>query len=232
MQAFDRYAYVGNNPLRYTDPTGHNFWDTVRGFTVGLVSEVIRTNFGFIPQVQEALAVNSSESQATIAGRVVGDVVNIAIGVAEVGEGITIGTGGTVASCLGTACVAAVVTVGAGVAVSANGATVVLNAAASLGNNLSLMSGNSGSVGLFEKNGVKTSDHFFDRMNDWGLTEDQAYKVYQSGKKYTDADGQLLRYDPKSGITVLIDPIDGEVVTTWVTDSPSSSWTKGWETGQ
>ncbi len=26
-QAFDRYAYVNNNPLRYADPSGHRFWE-------------------------------------------------------------------------------------------------------------------------------------------------------------------------------------------------------------
>jgi hypothetical protein len=27
--AWDRYSYGLNNPLRYTDPTGHSFWDTI-----------------------------------------------------------------------------------------------------------------------------------------------------------------------------------------------------------
>ena len=29
-QSLNRYAYCRNNPLRYTDPTGHSFWDKVK----------------------------------------------------------------------------------------------------------------------------------------------------------------------------------------------------------
>ena len=27
VQGYDRYAYVNNNPVRYTDLTGHSTWD-------------------------------------------------------------------------------------------------------------------------------------------------------------------------------------------------------------
>jgi len=31
MQGYDRYAYVNNNPVRYTDPSGHMAWDGSSG---------------------------------------------------------------------------------------------------------------------------------------------------------------------------------------------------------
>ena len=223
VQGLDRYAYANNNPLRYTDPTGHNFWDTVGGFTVGLVSEVIRTNFGFIPQVQETLAVNGSESQATIAGRIVGDVVNIAIGVIEVGAGISIGTGGTIASCLGTACVAAVVTVGAGVAVSANGATVALNGAYALGGNLSLIQG---SPGFSNSNSLY--DHFNKHGAEFGYTNESEYlKGAQDfiGTKGNEgvlskirANGDTVIYNPNTNEFAVVTK-DGTIVTYFKPDT-------------
>ena len=37
LQSYNRYSYVGNNPLRYTDPTGF-FWSQIGGFFEGLGS--------------------------------------------------------------------------------------------------------------------------------------------------------------------------------------------------
>ena len=145
VQGLDRYAYANNNPLRYTDPTGHNFWDTISDFTGGVVSEVLKANFGFIPQVNEALTANGSETQATTAGRIVGDVINIAIGVVEIGAGLTIGTGGTAVSCGVTLCIGAVVTVGTAAVVTSAGVTIVASGAVGLGSNLSLITKNDNS---------------------------------------------------------------------------------------
>ncbi len=216
-QGLDRYAYANNNPLRYTDPTGHNFWDTISNFSAGVVSEVLKGNFGFIPQVNKALTASGSESQATTAGRIVGDVINIAIGVVQVGAGLTIGTGGTIASCLGTACVAAIATVSAGVVVTANGATVALNGAYDLGGNLSLIQGGRGF-----SNHDNLSDHFNKHGAEFGYTNESQYlkgaqdfigtKGNQGVLSKVRANGETVIYNPKTNEFAVLSK-DGSIIT-------------------
>ncbi len=48
-QALNRYSYVRNNPLRYTDPTGHSwkkFWNSFAGAFVGAVVTVLTAGAG------------------------------------------------------------------------------------------------------------------------------------------------------------------------------------------
>jgi RHS repeat-associated protein len=145
VQAFDRYAYANNNPLRYSDPSGHSIWDTVGQFAAGFVYEFARTMAWYSPHAQNVLSVNATESNAMLAGRVAGDIVTIAVGVTEVAGGITMGTAGTTVSCAATLCTAAVVTVGAGAVVAGAGATTALAGAAGLGGNLALLTGDDSS---------------------------------------------------------------------------------------
>jgi RHS repeat-associated protein len=130
VQRFDRYAYANNNPLRYSDPSGHSIWDTVGQFSRGFVFEFARTTAWYSPHAQNVLSVNVTESDAMLAGRVAADIANIAIGVGEVAGGIAMGTAGTAVSCAATLCTAAVVTVGAGAVAVGAGATTALAGAA------------------------------------------------------------------------------------------------------
>jgi hypothetical protein len=92
-----------------------------------------------MPQVQDALSVNSAESDAMLMGRVAADAGSIILGIAEVSAGLGMGAGGMVASCVGTACVGAVATTAASAAVVTAGVVTAGNAAASLGGNLALL---------------------------------------------------------------------------------------------
>ncbi|MCS6847508.1 MAG: RHS repeat-associated core domain-containing protein [Anaerolineae bacterium] len=86
-QSFNRYAYVLNNPLRYTDPTGH-FWKeaaillggAVAGAFIGLAGETSSQVFGQAlavakgdKSVQQAIKdYHSSESEASRIGAAAG----------------------------------------------------------------------------------------------------------------------------------------------------------------
>ena len=172
---FDRYAYANNNPLRYSDPSGHSIWDTVGQFATGFVYEFARTTAWYSPHAQNALSVNMAESDAMLAGRVAADVATIVVGVTEVAGGVTMGTAGTAVSCAATLCTAAVVTVGAGAVAVGAGATTALAGAAGLGGNLALLSG-AGSSG---------TNSFLDQWN--------AKKPFEG--VITNPDGTVIEYE-------------------------------------
>ncbi|MEK6528127.1 MAG: RHS repeat-associated core domain-containing protein, partial [Nitrospirota bacterium] len=44
-QALNRYSYARNNPLIYTDPSGHKWWDVIAGAVVGGVSAGIASDW-------------------------------------------------------------------------------------------------------------------------------------------------------------------------------------------
>jgi RHS repeat-associated protein len=100
-QAWDRYAFVYNNPLQYTDPTGHN---PVIGFLTGLLKELARTNFWFHPGYQKDLAIRGNESDAELLGRLTADIASVALGAVEVGVGGTAAGGGILACATGVGC--------------------------------------------------------------------------------------------------------------------------------
>jgi RHS repeat-associated protein len=157
-QGFDRYAYVNNSPLRFIDPSGHSFWDVVGQFSQGFVYEFARVNAWMSPDAQNKLAVNATESDAMLAGRIAADVATIVIGVTEVASGLTVATGGTAVAYGATLCLAGAATVAAGAVMTAHGATTALAGAAGLGNNLALLSDEGGSSGNENRDQWKVGD--------------------------------------------------------------------------
>ena len=204
--AFDRYAYVNNNPLRYTDPSGHNFWDTLGELATGFVYEIARTTAWYSPQAQNDLSVSATETDAMLVGRIAADVATIAIGITEVSAGITIGTAGTAVSCGTTLCIGGVVTVGAGAVVTASGVTTALSGAVGLGDNLAFMTGRG--QGLNDPDNL--SDHFLRHGAEFGFNTEQEYLTAAQNFVSTKGNQGVLSTVRANGDTVIYNPTTNE----------------------
>ena len=122
-QSLNRYSYVGNNPLRYVDPTGHDWVDAL-DFLYGFGAQLALANtFGASP-MQEALAANPDEPVLTTAGRHLGNVAAMVQGVAEIVAGATVDVGGAGLCLTGVGCLAGAPAAVAGTAVAIHGAAV------------------------------------------------------------------------------------------------------------
>ena len=87
-QGFDRYAYVNNNPLKYTDPNGNSVFNE---FLNGVALEfLIDMTFGIF----DSLIVEKSNSQYFENGRNLGRALAIAVDIAEIyyGGGLAAGS--------------------------------------------------------------------------------------------------------------------------------------------
>ncbi len=139
-QDLDRYVYSRNNPLHYSDPSGHSPWDVIGQFFTGMAMEFTRTSnwmgVTISPGVAESLSPSSSESASMLVGRVVGDALTVTLGVGEVSTGISIGTGGATVGCGATLCLAAAPAIAAGVSVAGIGIETALSGASGFGENI------------------------------------------------------------------------------------------------
>ena len=140
-QTFNRYSYVLNNPIRYTDPTGHcvlglpcpdivrDGLTTAANFSAGVVVEAAYNNsLGLATD----LAPSASEPTATTVGRAVGDVATMVQGGVEMGGGASLMGGGAAVCLTGVGCIATPAAEAAGIAVAAHGIAVASQATGQL----------------------------------------------------------------------------------------------------
>ncbi|WP_236075439.1 RHS repeat-associated core domain-containing protein, partial [Mariprofundus sp. EBB-1] len=77
MQAFNRYSYVDNNPLKYTDPSGHfklgNLWNAVKPVVAIAAAAVVMAVTGN-PMLAGAIAgyINTGNLTGAIMGGISG----------------------------------------------------------------------------------------------------------------------------------------------------------------
>jgi RHS repeat-associated protein len=147
--AWNRYMYTIGNPMRYNDPSGHNWEDvivTVVDFAQGVGAQVGYNNTVVaLPSEINSFAPQAGESTSMQVGRFVGNVVTAVQGVAEISGGAGLGGAGVAACATGVGCVATAPAVVGASAVIAHGATVAtigaVNAGTQLGNAVMAMTG-------------------------------------------------------------------------------------------
>ena len=135
-QSLNRYAYSANNPLRYSDPSGHDWVDAVN-FLLGFASQWASANTWMAPQAQEALSVQPNEPAPMTVGRHLGNVAAVVQGVTEVTVGASVDVGGVGLCLTGIGCLAGAPALVVGAAVAAHGVTVAVAGAAMEGQMLS-----------------------------------------------------------------------------------------------
>src|SRR6185436_3554864 len=82
---------------------------------------------------------------------------------------------------------------------------------------------------LFDKVGINYTTHFENRLRQRaarGITQRDTLEAYQKGRLYYyTRDGSYIRYNPRTGIAVVVTaPSNGKVITVFE-GNPSSAWT-------
>jgi RHS repeat-associated protein len=179
-QQFNRYTYSLNNPIRYSDPTGHCVFglpcpqpirDGLNAFADFGVGALAQWTYDNSFHLNADLAPSPHEPTAMTAGRIVGGLDAMAQGIAEMVAGIGSMGGGTAACGTGALCVAGAPAIAAGEVIAAHGAGVTATSIAGLVENVVNMAskGSGGSGG--QPRALQTGGHTFKNSTARALNE-------------------------------------------------------------
>lgn len=123
--------------MRFSDPTGHDPWDTLRDalgaaadFAQGVGAQVGYNNTSMaISAAVNVYTPQADESTAMAVGRHVGNLVSVGQAVLEISTGAGAMSGGAAACGTGVGCLAGAPAIASGAALAGHGATVGINAA-------------------------------------------------------------------------------------------------------
>jgi RHS repeat-associated protein len=182
-QSLNRFSYSANNPLRYIDPSGHDWLDSLGQFFAGVAFQWSVTNREAVvpssPEQRQAVEALAVDTDAFVAGRAVGALVAAVQGVVEFDAGIGSIGGGVTACGTGVLCVAGAPAIAAGAVVMAHGASVAIHGALDAGEQLNILFAKKGKPAeeFFTPDELKQYNQLKQQHPDWMPDDDAALSV-------------------------------------------------------
>ena len=148
------YCYTGNNPIRFSDPNGQDWWDKVIGFGAAIADNAT----GGLTNIRSYAGRHVSDPKDFNAGLTTGDLASLTVGSIESGTGATMVASGTTITTVGLVAegpsvgtsTVVVVAGGAvlktGVVLTAHGAVMMANAGKNLANKKGYIDSNTSSI--------------------------------------------------------------------------------------
>jgi hypothetical protein len=181
-QRWNRYAYVRNNPLRYTDPDGRDIFDFISGFFNAIGSNIALG------------AGRGSGNRDFVFGQRVGDVLSLAGSAIETTAGSGMALSGVAACGTGVGCLAGAPAIAGGATIAGHG--VGMGTAAGI----SLMKGlGSNSEGMLGAGGTQTTSKTLYNREGVRLDVENPAPGSGPGQIHVQIGKEKYLYDPATG---------------------------------